>query len=53
MLILDGPDTDIETKARRILQLEGVQLQFPVRIRSGDSSRHSAQRQERPKKTKA
>ena len=53
LLTLDGPNTDINTKAWRSLQPEGVQLQFPALIHSGDSSLHLAQRQERPKRTKA
>ena len=46
LLILDGPNTDIETKAWRSPQPEGIQLQLPVLIHSGDSSLHSAQRRE-------
>ena len=43
MLALNGPNTAIETKAWRRLQPEGVQLQSPVLVHRGDSSRHSAQ----------
>ena len=44
MLILDGSDTESETKAGRSRQPEGVQLQLLVLIHGGDSSWHSAQR---------
>ena len=48
LLTLDGTDTDIQTKAWRSLQSEGIQLQFPVLIHSGDASLHSAQRRGEP-----
>ena len=46
MLILDGHNTDIKTKAGRSHQPEGVRLQLLVLIHSGNYSRHSAQRRE-------
>ena len=46
ILILDGSDTERETKAGRSRQPEGVRLQLLVLIHTGDSSLHSAQRRE-------